>query len=358
MASVIPAGAGTAIPLEMVPIINGKMLWYEERLDIIVNLLTTLHMSIYRKEFRNTLKMHAEMNTDNLFKYYIKGGNAIALLKGLPFSLDNIVFPSDFDYSLIINPELPLDRYNAIQASIIGNCLYNLKLFCDNSGNWSPFLELLTEGYNTPPNRVIINDKTGVYMNKNGKMVNMINVSRPNIHLNRILDTVKHWEFPNECPFECVIYPNMIIPDSRNQRNPFGKLLNIGVVILRLRNTVHTELYNMSFVLRNEEVESNSYKKLKRDWDITQLVLYDNTIPMRGTRLLSYVYDPLSAYINQKIAFNANTRSNKRSKRSVRMARLKHMLKNTHRNGNARNTRKRAIRNRYPEFANILTNNI
>jgi hypothetical protein len=288
----------------------------------------------------------------------MKGGNAITLLTALTSSLETIQFPSDFDYSLLINPELPLDRYNAIQGSVIGNCLYNLQLFCNNRANWAPFLELLPKGYNRIINRVIINNKTGTYANKNGRRMNMLNVSRPNIHVNRILDIVEHWTFSPECPFELAVYSNMIIHESRNERNPLGKLLNTGVVILRLRNTARTELYNMSFLLRNEETESNSYKKLKRDWDITQLVLYDKTIPKTGTRLLSYVYDPLTAYINQKIAFNANTRSNKRIKRSARMTRLKHMLTNTHKNGNARNTRKRSIRNRYVEFSGILTNNI
>ena len=363
--SIAPASTNNRriIPLEIIPFINGKLLWFKERRDVIVNLLTVLHKSFYDNLFTNTLKIHLEMDTDNLFKYYMKGGNAITLLTALTSSLEHIIFPSDFDYSLLINPELPLDRYNAIQASVVGNCLYNLQLFCNNRANWAPFLELLPEEYNTTPNRVIISSRDPVHFDNNGKIINKSHEIHPNIHLNRILDTVKHWVLSPDCPFLLLIIPNMILPGSADT------LLNIGVIKLLLRNSTprnkhtkptdeYTELYNMTFLLRNEETESNSYKKLKRDWDITQLVLYDKTIPKTKTQLLSYLYDPLTAYINQKIAFNANTRSNKRSKRSVRMTHLKHMLTNTRRNGNARNTRKRSIRNRYPEFSGILTNNI
>jgi hypothetical protein len=271
-------------------------------LSSMFNLLTQLTKHIYSLHPKN---MH----------FYMKGGNAFTLLKRMYKIDDTAFFPSDFDFTLLINPHLTIDEYNALQASALNVCLQIIIGFCGG----------FETGASTNP----------IHFHEVELFGGVIK-QHPNEQLNQVFAYYRDKSLHSLSPFELIIRPNTSYQD---------KIFDIGVILLRLRQAGgrNIDLFDISFNIWNPtNPSSTAMISAKRDWSMTHLEHYQD-VPFGLDVML---YDPFTAFVNMHIAARRNTRENKRAKRLARAKNLQNAFKfNANTYKNRRNTTRKFLAN-------------
>jgi hypothetical protein len=272
----------------------------------IIRFLTELHANMQRHE--------PSVRSDvNQAKFYMKGGNAIGCLQHIYGVSHEPYFPSDFDYTILVSPTLSKADYDIKQANMIYICLQTIVDFLNDASFSEPFRPFVRDTDISGPSHIQIQDMEGIDPAH----------AKPNPKLNDLLSEFNK-SLPLNCPFQLIVRTNTIFS---------GKLLNIGAIIIKLRNTESTELFDISFTLWNGDKTTETYNKIVRDWNMTQLIHYVYDTPLiysrnssfPSIRLEAMIYDPLTAYVNMRIAAKHNSRENKKRKRTYRA----NMLRNT-----------------------------
>lgn len=312
------------IVISLVEIDKSSYIWNIDRdiLEIILNILTDMHLQmahVYNKI--NHIYGRLAMNPNN-YKYYMKGGNAIELLKTIYSADSTVYFPSDFDYTILVNPHLSTEVYNWYQTILIQECLQMIFAHCLNKSNWAPFMKYVE---NNKTNPLFIHYDDTFY--KNDREIDKY----PNKSLNEI-EKIFNKPLPKECPFQIIIQWNTVYD---------RKLLNVGVIKVCLKNRSNTELFDISFILKNDAYNTVAFNNIKREWNLLPrnplVEVNDRFLIERQTmegkilytpvNFRSYIYNIIPAYINLKIAYKYNSRNNKKTKRHKRLQNLKPLLR-------------------------------
>jgi hypothetical protein len=319
MASATPAGGAGAPSASEEPTVENEQLslyrgvWAEKSVrNIVFDIIT--HITQMTRE---------DISPDEL-RFYGKGGNAVELLLKYP-ELPSI-FPSDFDFAIDINPSLSIKEYNRIQTLyielVINYMLRKIKEYCGTKSPLQPCIAVKTyeEIYITPVNRQLETYIDSLPSNKT-KMC------------------------PVECPYRIHIIKNILF---NNQ------MLNRGVIALQRRvGDNFIDLINISFVLHTKQSESDMHYY----WNQTGFVVYDFPHTSKNNRLFIKVYDPISAYINMRIAAKGDTRSAKRRRRTERANKLRNELINPNwRTRILKKTRRNALPNNKKSMLNNIKN--
>lgn len=256
------------------------------------------------------------------FKFYMKGGNAIACLKH-SHGIDAVPqFPSDFDYTILISPELIKEEYDEIQAYLIGNYMNAI---------YRKLMDMKV------PVTIVIEEVHGKYAE----------YAKQNPRLSKLVEQIQTWTSSSESEYTLVLRTNTM----------FGVLLHVGGIFLKYKGI---ELFDISFTLYDvwfdgKRMRSHSISNIKRDWEITEPVVYDN----RDIHLIAYIYDPFTAYVNMRIAASRNIRKKEKRTRRANTIRNKILLKNY--NNNTRRKRietiKHTLRANTNEIQSIFKNN-
>ena len=272
-----------------------------------------------------------DISPDEL-RFYAKGGNAIELLLKNP-TLPT-TFPSDFDFSIDINPALSVKEYNRVQhifiELVINYMIRKIKESYPSSHTkqLKPCIEI--QSYTTVIGPV--NEKLESYLDK-----------LPN-------DTKK--QCPIGCPYRILIRKNMLFRDV---------VQNKGVIRLqKIVKDKFIDLLDIPIILRTTNVHPVSTKierEIVENWNNTVIVLYDFPHTKTNHRLFIKVYDPLSAYINMRIAAQSNTRPNKIKRRTNRANKLRNRILNpTWRTRLLKKTRRHALPNNLKPILNNIRN--
>jgi hypothetical protein len=259
-------------------------LWSDpKKLEYICNIISVLYTYI-----------SSATDTKNV-KLYMKGGNSIPLLKHkYGFIEPPLVFPSDFDLTVLVNPGLGKAEYDKIQAFVLNACLAFTAEFCMTESYVDIF-----EPVAAAANPIRFHTIEGMFSTD----------LYPNSELNRVFDKFRTLELPPTCPFEIYIRPNTVFEH---------RIIDVGMIALRLRTShgAPIELFDISFTLWNSDANASSRKNVVRDWALTKFISYNTPL------LYISVYDPFSAYLDMHIAARRNTRTNKRRRRLERAANL------------------------------------
>ena len=274
--AIIPAGgAGTAsyADKENIQTREYKRIWSDKSTrDIVFDIITYI-----------TQMVKEDISPDEL-RFYAKGGNAIALL----LERDTIpsIFPSDFDFSIDINPALSVKEYNKKQLLfielVINYMIQKIKETCSSSRTRQkkPCIEI--QSYNEariPP----------------------VNVELENYIDTLPSDTKKQCSV--DCPYRIFIRKNMLFIDIAQNR---------GIITLQKSfEGRFIDLLDVSFILRttvSDAVSTKIEEEILYQWNNLGFVVYDFPHTPTNHRLFINVYDPLSAYINMRIAAQTKPR--------------------------------------------------
>ncbi len=302
MASVIPAGGAGSLAG---PINSGTSI-YDSDGNLLEQYAVTFEVinEIYRIMDDEIGK---ELDLSTAIHFYLKGGNSLPFLqlpKPLPTPYPSIPdrFPSDFDFTLAVNPFVDVGVYNALLKNSIDIIIIGIT-------------RILQKHY---PRKSAPALQQCVHIHDYGAFI-------PPVHteLETLINTTSThllYQCSTLCPFSIHIRKNVLFGHNTS---------NMGVITLKykLPTGKNIDLLDISYFMRTAEkypLSEKIDKQLQRDWDINMLEHYEFTEPVP---LRIDVYDALSAYINHYFAIKGNTRKNKIEKRTKRMNTLKNIVK-------------------------------
>jgi hypothetical protein len=320
--AIIPAGGAGAASYandENTQTKEYKRIWSDKSTrDIVFDIITHI-----------TQMVQEDISPDEL-RFYAKGGNAIALL----LERDTIpsIFPSDFDFSIDINPALSVKEYNKKQLLfielVINYMIRKIKEACSSSRSrqQKPCIEI--QSYNA-------------------------HITPVNVELEKYIDTLPSdtkKQCSVDCPYRIFIRKNMLFRDIPQNR---------GVITLQKEfEGRFFDLFDIPIILRTTAsypVSNKIEEDILHHWNNLGFVVYDFPHTPTNHRLFINVYDPLSAYINMRIAAQSNTRENKRRRRTERANKLRNKILNPNwRTRILKETRKKGL----PNYLKPILNNI
>ena len=290
----------------------------------IFQLAHTITSALYSSEFRNRCAEHIthvasqtylrEVSVENtiqhVYSFFLKGGNTLPFLNS-PYRRE-FIFDSDFDFTLLINPNLSATDFTALRTIIIKHCVEIVQRSIADSGRWNDIYEVYqrTIGplYSRDLPRKLITIKDSA-------------LSPDNFELSRTLyesSALRTWSIPEQCPFDFIIYPNV---SYISHGVPMTANVALLKVVLRPRPE---EIIDISFPAHSHDLlpyEWNSHKEFK-------------VITEGGFHF--YVSDPLSVFLDQRLAAISNSRENKRRRRTRRANYIRNTIlrprRNTYRN--------------------------
>ena len=263
-----------------------------------LNAITRIHYALYssnitKKLFGNT--PNPKDLLDCFMKYYaffLKGTNALPFLQkefqsqtGRHAILP--IFSSDFDCTLLINPELG-KSFSRIREILITELVYIMKSIVEDPYFWPIIRSVLQESE-------LVIEPLGpgpIYVKDEAISLEDMNLSSE-LYRSPIIENAR--TMPG-CPFQFVIHPNLHYRDSS---------LGFALFKIQTRTIPPLDILDIS-------VPSTKYKDLRMDWTLHRGILVS-----LEPSVLFFVSDFISTYIDYRQGAKKNTRSNKSKKRTL-----------------------------------------
>lgn len=273
-------------------------------LKAITRIHKTMYSAVLIDKIQTMLGIRVPPLVDACFKqsfaFFLKGSNAMPLLQ-MEYNAkiyQSVQFPrftSDFDCTLLINPEWGT-HFKTLREILITELVYTMIAIIQNPFYWAVIRDLYKES-----------ELFTQFLGANDIQVKNEALSPEDFDLATFLyngDKIKTVRTFPGCPFQLVIHPNL-----QYAHTPLG----FALIKIQTRTDPPLDILDVS-------IPSRAFKDLQTDWKIH-----------RGLRLaiepdiLLYVSDFLYTYIDYRIGAKKDTRANKSKKR----ANLANTLRNT-----------------------------
>lgn len=258
-----------------------------------LRVLSVIEHHIYSHEFRiskltplltkeSAKYLESETTTrENLYKFVLKGGNAVALTlqksKTLPFNVD-----SDFDSDILINPVLPTSDFNNIRDTLLETAtslIYNI-----DREAWPTLTSIVgSAGFTFYPSSYTYSDPAG------SKYVVM-----------------------DDAPFYI---------KTNSDLGYFDKSTKLVIVLHTSLIKVLAKTYD-KLELLDVAIPHQTNPKLANEWLVESPILFE--IPSESIKVS--ISNPLSLYIDQRVSAAANERPNKKLRRTQRANRIRNSI--------------------------------